>query len=129
MRTLLAVIVLGVVPGCSKKADAPAAPPTPAKPPKPAPPPPEPPKPPGGPVDDASFRTAAADAATQLGKKLVSYGTAELDDKPGPERWAVLMGADEGSYLVQADDTLSLVSFDADGRTTAWNGASDKLVW
>ena len=110
MRVLVAIAVLAF--GCSKKEQA-----------KPVeqPPPPQPAEPPPKPIEP---RTGGSfeDVAAKLGAKLVAQGTAELDDKPGPDRWAQLDGGDTGQYVIETAGKAFVAQYEADGRTRPWAG-------
>ena len=111
MRVWFAIAVLSV--GCSNKEQTKPAEPTPAPAPKPAEPPP---------AKTGTFEELAA----RLGAKVTGQGTAELDDKPGPDAWARLTMSDgeHGAYVVEASGTAFLAQYDLDGRTQPWEGAA-----
>ena len=112
MRVLVAIAVLSV--GCSKKEQA-----------KPVEAPPKPAEPAPTPADPPRTGTLEALAAT-LGAKIAAQGTAELDDKPGPDRWAQLTMRDgeHGAYVVETSGKAFLAQYDADGRTQPWDGGA-----
>ncbi len=107
MRVLVAIAMLSI--GCSKKEQ--------AKPVEPPPKPAEAPPPKAGSLEEL---------ATKLAAKLVAQGTAELDDKPGPDRWAQLTMSDgeHGAYVVEASGKAFLAQYEADGRTQPWDGGA-----
>lgn len=106
--------------GCKKAEDKPiAAPPAP-----PATTPDAAPAP--TPSPEGAFRTGATDLAKAHAMVVQAWGTAELDDKPGPDRWAQL-GPDEatgnmdhGAYVIEASGTVYVLDMYWDGRTQPW---------
>jgi hypothetical protein len=100
MRVLVAIAVLSA--GCSKKEQA-----------KPAEPPPKPPEP----------ATDSLEAfAAKIGSKVVARGTAELDEHPGPDRWAQLDDDEYGQYVIETADRAIVAQYEVDGRTQPWPG-------
>ena len=108
MRLLVAIAVLSI--GCSKKEQ--------AKPVEPTPKPAEPTRP--APPKAGSFEELAA----ALRATVTGQGAAELDDAPGPDRWAHLTreGGERAAYVVEAGGKAFLAEYDADGRTQPWPG-------
>ncbi|MBL9020391.1 MAG: hypothetical protein JNL83_39775 [Myxococcales bacterium] len=116
MRVLVAIAVLSI--GCSKKEQ---AKPVEQPPPRPADPAPKPAEPAPKPAEPA--RTGSVDElAARIGAKVVARGAAELDDKPGPDRWAQLDGGEHGQYVIETSGKVFLAQYEADGRTQPWPG-------
>lgn len=94
--------------------------------------------PPAKPADpDTAFQADAKAFATSKKYALGAWGTAELDDKPGPDRFVEVVplpadydGVDDyGGYIVQSGTTLLFARIEFDGRTRPWIAAADEPTW
>lgn len=118
MRVFVAIAVLSI--GCSKKEQA-----------KPVEPPPKPIEPSPKPAEPPPRSGTVEELAAKLAAKVTGQGTAELDDKPGPDRWAHLTMTDgeHGAYVVETGGKAFLAQYDLDGRTQPWEGgATDTAI-
>jgi hypothetical protein len=71
--------------------------------------------------DVTAFQQIAGEIATRRNATLRSWGTAELDEHPGADFFAVIEEQDFIHYLVEADGARYLISCEMDGKTEPWN--------
>ncbi len=76
-------------------------------------------------ADHSEFEHEVTALAAARGAQLRAWGTAELDEHPGADAFAVLATTDNIDYVIETGEGWFLVRASYDGKTSPWHAPED----